>query len=127
MPVCPTCGLAYLDSERHECAKARPKTQRTGRGRRGARLIAWGLAGAIALLGVRSCAGLGYRRATVVEMAAVYTPDNLNGTNECQELWANLARYGVHMDKLRPDWNKIVLDSASALIEQGCVKSRIGM
>jgi hypothetical protein len=31
------------------------------------------------------------------------------------------------MYKLRPDWNKIVLDSASALIEQGCVKSRIGM
>lgn len=126
MPVCPTCGIGYLDSERHECVKRRPMAQRATRAE-GARVIAWCLFGALAVLGARSCASFGYRRATVVKMAAVYTPENLDAGSECQELWANLARYGVQMDELRQDWNKIVLDSASVLIEKGCVKSRFGM
>jgi len=62
-----------------------------------------------------------YKRVTVVKMASIYTPDNLSSDPDCQGWWSNIARAGIDMDDFGKDWNDTVLDSATFLIENGCV------
>jgi hypothetical protein len=68
------------------------------------------------------CVPDGYRKATVVKMAAVYTPTNLADSYDCQNLWGTIARFGVDMDNVSDDWNQRILTAAFDLIERGCVR-----
>ena len=68
---------------------------------------------------VSGCTESGYRRAKVIKMAVISTPDNLADDPLCQELWGNIARYGIDMDTACDDWNQIILNAASELIENG--------
>ena len=80
---------------------------------------------AISVAAFSSCTESGYRKATVVKMAMIFEPDNLADDSECRELWGNISRYGMDMDTARKDWNQVILNSVSALIERGCVKQRV--
>lgn len=79
----------------------------------------------LALAACGACSEPGYRKATVVRMAMIFEPENLAEDTECRALWGNIARYGVEMDDGRKDWNEVILDSAAALIERGCVRRRL--
>ena len=79
----------------------------------------------LALGGVTGCTEAGYSRVTVAKMALISTPDNLSEDPDCQAWWGNIARAGMDMDKFSKDWNDVILDSATFLIENGCVQ-RIG-
>ena len=68
----------------------------------------------------------GYTRVTAVRMASIYTPDNLSTDSDCQSWWANIARAGIDMDDFSDDWNDTILDSATFLIENGCVQRAKG-
>ena len=65
-----------------------------------------------------------YEKVTVVKLLFVPTPPNLLETPRCMNLWGNIERYGMAMDKAANNWNDIVIDSAVELIEEGCVKRR---
>lgn len=85
------------------------------------------LAGVLLAVLCGGCVGVeeGYRKATVIKMSMIFEPDNLADDVGCRELWGNVARFGIEMDRARNDWNEVVLESATALIEQGCVKRSI--
>ena len=70
------------------------------------------------------CSPSGHRKATVIKMAYIGAPENLSEDPDCQVLWNDIARYGIAMDELRNDWNQVILNSASLLIENGCVRKR---
>lgn len=65
----------------------------------------------------------GYTRVKAAKMASIHVPSNLSSDSECQDLWANIARAGMDMDNFSDDWNDVILDSATFLIEKGCVQS----
>ena len=65
-----------------------------------------------------------YKKVMVVEMAEIFTPDNLLQTTDCMQLWSDIQRFGLEMDEAREDWNQVVLNNAYQLIEQGCVQRK---
>jgi hypothetical protein len=79
---------------------------------------------AVVVLGLAcvACDAGNYRLAPVVRMAQVFTPDNLSDDGECQSMWADIARLGVEMDRVRRDWNQVILTLSYQVIERGCVK-----
>ena len=64
-----------------------------------------------------------YKRVTVVKMSSIVVPSNLSPDSECQALWGNISQAGMDMDDYSDDWNDVVLDSATLLIEEGCVQN----
>ena len=63
-----------------------------------------------------------HRSTTVIKIAVIPVPSNLSDAAECQTLWGDISRHGIEMDALRKDWNQVVLNSTTLLIEKGCVK-----
>ena len=64
-----------------------------------------------------------YKRVTVAKILSISVPSNLSSDSECQALWGNIASAGIDMDDFSDDWNDVVLDSATLLIEEGCVQN----
>ena len=64
---------------------------------------------------VQACDG----RQDIVDFCAVQPASD----SECQALWGNIASAGIDMDDFSDDWNDVVLDSATLLIEEGCVQN----
>ena len=81
----------------------------------------WRVGLLLALLGAVACSSSGFTRATVVKLVSIQPPPNLSDDSTCVALWGNIARYGQEMDHARTDWNQVVIESASMLIERGCV------
>lgn len=76
-----------------------------------------------ALLSLVACQS-GTTTVRVTKMAVIDQPTNLLDTDECRDLWGNIQRFGLEMDKASPEWNAVIIKSAYELIEKGCVKSR---
>lgn len=66
----------------------------------------------------------GHETVTVVTPVSIGTPTNLLQTQECKDLWGNVQRFGLGMDKASKEWNEVVIESAMLLIEKGCVERR---
>lgn len=82
----------------------------------------WRIVVACACAIAAACGDDNYDTVVVAKMARISVPANLADDPRCQQLWRDLSRFGLEMDKAARDWNAVVLKSAEQLIELGCVK-----